>query len=116
VSTSTVDYCEAFVAVMELAQALGVSNINRLDGCWTHRVDDQWWVAVNGHSTEQPAVSPDGASGHVPVNVPPYGCYVEFNGWGAGFFDPFGGTFAAGSAANEDTFIEAVKRARGAAS
>jgi len=32
--------------------------------------------------------------------VPPFNCYVEFNGWPAGVFNPFGGIIAAGELAN----------------
>ncbi len=34
---------------------------------------------------------------------------LKFNGWPAGIIDPRGGIIAAGSAANEDTFITAIE-------
>ena len=83
-------FAEAFCAVIALAEKLGVSRINELEGCWTHRVDAEWWIAVNGHSTPTTCTPPAG----VPVDVPPFAMYVEFLGWPAGILNPRGGTFA----------------------
>jgi len=102
---------ECFCAIVDLALALGVTRIDLLSGCWTHRIDAQWWVAVNGHPGGMPASSPDGASAKVPFIVPGQHCYVEYNGWPAGLLNPFVGTLAAGEAANEDTFIAAIQAA-----
>lgn len=86
---------EAFIAVVELAESLGVSHLNELPGLWTIDVDSQWSISVNGH--KEPI-------GH----VPPYHVEVAFNGWPAGLFSPAGGWIAAGEAANERAFVEAV--------
>src|SRR4051794_38321628 len=67
----------AFMRAVELAEALGVSKINQLDGCWTHAVDDHWWIAMNGHSDDRPASSPAGMSADVPCTVPPFSMYAE---------------------------------------
>lgn len=96
-------YCAAFVHVIELCDALGVSKINALPGCWEHQIDDQWWVAVN--AKKQPVVTSRG------YTVEPYDCFVEYNGFPAGSFNPGGGILAAGEAANEQTFIAAVRAA-----
>lgn len=97
-------YCEAFVRLMELGFALGVRDINKLPGCWELQVDDNWWIAVNaGHDT------PIECSHRVMVD--PFVCYVEFNDFPAGFFNAAGGTIAAGEAANERSFIQALKDA-----
>jgi hypothetical protein len=102
-------YTEAFAVIAALAEALDVRAINQLPGCWEHQVDDRWWIAVNGHA-EQTSCSHGAA-------VPAYGAYVEFNEWPAAVFTPVGGEFVAGTAANEEAFIAAVKaateRARG---
>lgn len=45
------------------------------------------------------------------TEVPAFHCYVEFNGWPAGLLSPYDGTFAAGEAANEETFIAALEQA-----
>src|SRR5262245_31738092 len=103
ISTEAEKVSIAFVAVADLAAALGVSNINRLPGCWEYDVDEQWRIALNGH--EQPTKCERGMA------VAPFHCYVEFNGWPAGELSPYGGYFAVGDAANEDAFIEALKAA-----
>lgn len=93
---------EAFEAIVELAQAMGVSKINQLPGCWEVQVDDQWRISLNGHA--EPTKD---SLGH---EVPPYHCSVDFNGWPAGIFSPKGGIIAAGAAANEDALIEALRK------
>lgn len=97
-------YSEAFVRVVQLADALRVCRIDKRPGCWEQQVDERWWVAVNGHPHE--IKCSHGAA------VPPLSVYVEFNGWPAGYFGPGGGVIAAGDAANESNFIEALEDAR----
>lgn len=94
---------EAFTRVCDLALALGVKSIKDLPGCWEYQVDEHWWIAVNGHNGATRC-----AKG---ADVPPFRCYVEFNGWPAGIIDPYGGTIVAGEAANEDAFIAALDKA-----
>jgi hypothetical protein len=94
---------EAMAAVMELAHRRGVTKINELPGCWEIQVDSAWWLAVNGHRETTKC-----SKG---TEVLPFHAYVEFNGWPAGIFNPYGGTMAAGTVANEDAFIAAVKAA-----
>jgi hypothetical protein len=90
----------AFDAIAQYAIAKGHAPIK---GKLYHvKLDDRWEFWVNATDKPQEA---DGA----PVN--PYECYVKFNGWPAGLFTPYGGTFAAGSAANEESFCEALKAA-----
>lgn len=92
--------CEAFGRLVELALATGATSIKDLPGCWEHDVDGRWWVAVNAHG--EPVKCSHG------VEVEPFRAYVEFDGWPAGVLTPDGGEFAAGSEANEDTFIAAL--------
>lgn len=92
-----------FGEIINLCAALGAENINELQGCWEYQVDDQWFIALNGHS--KPAKCSRGGE------VEPFGCYVEWNGWPAGTMNPFGGILAAGEAANEASFIAALKAA-----
>lgn len=94
---------EAFSEIAELAKVLDVKDIGKLPGCWEYQIDDQWWIAVNGHSE---AIECSTGS-----KVDPFNCYVQYNGWPAGLFDPYGGTIAAGTGANEDNFIAAIKAA-----
>ena len=94
---------EAFYELMQLGSRLGVKNINTLPGCWEHQVDKQWFIAVNAHDV--PVKCSKGTS------VGPFHCYVEYNGFPAGLINPGGGVIAAGSCANEDSFIAALKAA-----
>lgn len=95
---------EAFYAIAELAEALGVSDISQQPGCWEHQVDERWWFAVNAHPQ-------DNRCSRGP-EVPAFHAYVEFNGWPAGVFHPVaGGEFAAGTEANEDEFVRAAQAA-----
>jgi hypothetical protein len=91
-----------FVLLSKLAVKDGVAPISNLKGCWERQVGD-WWIAVNGH--KEPMQHSHGES-----KLPPFECYVEFNGWPAGVFGFDGGIIAAGEAANEETFVAALER------
>lgn len=94
----------AFCLIADLATLLGVRKINELKGAWECIIDDNWIIAVNG--TKQTVESrPEGTMG---ADIPPVHAAVWYNGWLASLMTPSGGCFAAGSAANEDTFIEAL--------
>ena len=98
----TEEICVAFMKLADLAAMLGVAPLNKVKGCWECQIDKQWWIAVNGHN-EAIKASND-------IEVEPFNCYVEFNGFPAGAFNPMGGGFlAAGELANEDTFIKAIE-------
>ncbi len=101
--------CEAFMKLAELATKDGIGAFNTLPGCWTRHIGKQWWIAVNGHKTSMKATSPNGASAGDGISVEPFHVYIEFNGWPAGIFTPYGGAIAAGDAANESTFISAIE-------
>lgn len=92
-----------FCVIADLAAALGVKSISEREGCWEHTLDERWWFAINGHNGPTPC-----SHG---VDVPPFHCYVEYNGWPAGMFSPYGGQMAAGSSANEDTLLIALRGA-----
>jgi hypothetical protein len=95
---------QVFALLCELAFALGVRSIKDLPGCWTHRIDGQWEVCINGH---RHAV----ACPHCKVTVPPFHAYLQFNGWTAGVISPHSGTLADGALANERTLVEALQQA-----
>lgn len=97
--------CEAFVRLCELAQALKIKPLPEHPACWEHQVDERWWICINGHK-DGPRKNSDG------FDVPPFECVLKYNGWPAGMFGPFGGIVAAGSCANEGTFIEALVAAK----
>lgn len=89
--------------LLKLTEKEGVKNIREAEGCYEKEIDEQWWIAINPHDEKLKC-------SHGPV-VEPFTMYVEFNGWPAGIVTMNGGMFAAGSAANEDAFIDALKRA-----
>lgn len=95
---------EVLAEALELAQSLGATPLNKHHGCWEAQLDEHWWIAINAH--------------RVPIKcskdamVPPFTMYIDFNGWPAGFVDPHGGTMAAGSLANEETLLAAIKEAQ----
>jgi hypothetical protein len=98
-----VQVMEAFAKIAALGCALGVRDINKLPGCWEHQVDKQWWISLNGHK-ETIKNSDD-------FDVPPFHAAIKYNGWPAGLISPAGGVIAAGSRANENTFIAALEAA-----
>lgn len=96
------EVCEAFAVMAQLGNTVGAGPLSKHEACWEFQIDEQWKIAVNGHKeakvcslTTQP--------------IEPFNCYVEYNGWPAGIIDPRGGILAAGSDANENTFIDAMK-------
>lgn len=86
-------------AVARLAMKRGVNANGRTLAL---AVDEHWTVFVNGS---------DAPVTHHGCEVPRFHMYVEFNGFPAGLFSPYGGIIAGGSAANEDTFIAAIEAA-----
>jgi hypothetical protein len=93
----------AFALLADYSNKQGAAPLSKFENCWEKQIDEQWWIAMNGH--DEPRKCSKGAE------VEPCNCYVEFNGWPAGILDPFGGILAAGAVANEDSFIEALKAA-----
>ncbi len=95
---------EAYYELAMFGLSTGVQNLAEIPGCWESKIDDKWWVAANGHKVEHEC-----SRG---VAVPSFHFYVVYNGWPAGIIGPYGGTIAAGDAANEDALIAALKAAR----
>lgn len=93
----------AFVLIADLAVAKGCPMpITLHPGVYELEIDSHWRCWINGHKDPQPL---DG------IMLAPYSAALEFNGWPAGVIGVHGGPMAAGEAANEDTLIEALKRA-----
>src|SRR5262245_56692440 len=91
-----------FIYLAKLAEKDGVTPLaDKVKGCWERKIGEHWWIAVNGTEKQQKC-----SKG---IQVPGFNCYVEFNGWPAGFFDPYGGVLASGEAANEETFVQAIE-------
>ena len=94
-----------FDAIVEMSDRLKVYRIGDLPGCWEYQIDEAWWIAVNGHKEPVSVFRPQHPG--VPVSVPPFTAYIEYNGWPAGLIDPARGTMAAGEGANQDAFMAA---------
>jgi len=97
---------EVFARFCELCIARKMRPANEAEGCVELDVDDRWHITFNGHPSEQNA---DG------FLLKPYHGTITYNGWPAGVFSPFGGTVAAGAAANEAALIAAMVAATQAA-
>ena len=98
--TETERIAVVYGLVVDLAFSRGAPT--PLTGLWTCEVDDHWAVALNGGDE-------DAKWGG--FTIPRFHCAVTFNGFPAGLFHAFGGTIAAGRAANEATFCAALRRA-----
>lgn len=98
----------AFDKLAQLAIKLGAHPLTKHPNGWAHKIDEHWFVHIAGSKDVKSA---GGQNTAPPVNVPAYHAYVEFNGWPAGFINPYGGVIAAGAAANEDSFIAAIDAA-----
>ena len=98
-----VNVSEAFVKAGDLmAKRLakeGMVSLTEVPDLYRIQVDDRWAVEVHAHQDE------------VIDLLPAFVMRVEFNGWPAAVLDVHGGTFAAGTEANEGKFIEAVEAA-----
>lgn len=95
----------AFSLIADLAIARNLHPLNKHPDCCEIVVDEHWTLAMNGH--REPRKYKD-------VTVDPFTAYVEWCGWPAGVLLPTGGGWiAAGSAANEDALIAALKKALG---
>lgn len=92
---------EAMMLIAKLGIAVGTAPLNKYTGCWEFKIDEQWWIAVNGHR-EAMACSRGN-------DVPPFSAYIVYMGWPAGIIAPNGGVIAAGDCANEDAFIDALQ-------
>lgn len=100
-------------AIVDLANALGAAPINQHEGAWCCAVDGRWWVACNGHRERCRAIG-DAMPGAEDLPLPelePFQMHVYFNGWPAAVMHPADPSvsFAAGEAANVETFCAAVR-------
>lgn len=98
--------CEAFVQACETACH---GNDTPLKGRVADFTRGGWRVVINGTEADHEVALSDECMG---ATVPPVHMAVFWNGWLAGILNPAGGVLAAGEAANEDTFIAAMKEGR----
>lgn len=92
----------AWVGCCMLAKKDGVVPISTAPDGIYRRKFGEWEIALNGTGEQK-------AKSEAHPALPPFNAYVQFNGWPAGIIGPDGGPLAAGSAANEDTFIAAIE-------
>jgi hypothetical protein len=91
--------------ITRLFEAHDLHDICNLPGAAVIKIDDTWCVAANGHK-EEIKVKPEGM---MSIKIPPFHFAVWYHGWFAGLLHPYyGGPFAAGSEANEESFKTAV--------
>ena len=96
-----------FDLIAALAKHDGIAPLNQHDGCWVRRLDTEWVIAVNGHSTSLSCEPPDCMA----AMIAPYEAAVWFNGWLAGMFGVYGGFVAVGNVANKETLTAALRAA-----
>lgn len=89
-----------FELVTELATKDKVVPIK--DKIWERKIDKHWKIVVNGYNKTKELRG---------VKIPAYHIYVEFNGFPAGFLNPFDGIICAGKEANIERFIGALETA-----
>lgn len=100
--------------IFQIAKNDGVVPLNSLPGLWKRKIDDWWTIWINAH--KKPLAISDEQHKTGGIEVPPFDCYVEFEGWPCGSFSLATGQccFSAGPAASFETFCEALKAAAGA--
>lgn len=97
---------EAFLAMAQMLTRRGRAPVK--DKVVTEKVG-RWTVVMNG-KLERVSVEPEGTLGC--DNIPACHAAIFYNGWLAGLLSPAGGWIAAGEAADESTFIEAMSSAK----
>lgn len=70
-------------------------------------VDEHWHIAVA--KDEKISAGPEGG---MVCELDPFTWAVWWNGWLAGMGDPYTGLIAAGGLANQETFLQALKKTR----
>ena len=97
----------AFATIVEYVLSHGATRLDKVPGCFERDVDERWHIALNAHN--EPTKDSSGCP------VPAFECAITYNGWPAGIVGPYGGVMAAGSGANEDAFIDALRQNMGSA-
>lgn len=91
-----------FGALIDLHEARRLPPLNELPTPHDYGEVGPWRLVINGDETEAQWRH---------VKIPPFHLYVEYNGWPAGFLNPYDGVIAAGTHANEATLIAALEAA-----
>ncbi len=91
-------------------ETCGSPPLSHVEGCWARQVNDQWWLAINGHREPvKVMVTARGGGEPSETECPPFTALIYYNGWPAGIVDPYNGCLAAGAGANERTLRKALK-------
>ena len=106
--TRTNDLEKFWAAIHDLWEARGDKPMTEIDGAWCVEIDGGWYIAANGTNKTVMVAPP---SDVMPIEVRQFEAVVWFNGWLAMLVTPAGGSVCNGSAANLDTFCEAVRKA-----
>jgi hypothetical protein len=88
--------------IADFAIALGDAPINKCPNCWECVIDERWKLACNPHREPKHC-----SFAH--IEIPAGHFYAEYNGWPAGLFSPYDGTFSAAGAANPEAFMDAIE-------
>lgn len=89
---------EAYSSVLNLAQAMNVEEINKLDGCWEVELSPGgFFFSMNGHI--------ETIRNRHDIEVEPFTFVIHFDDMPVGIIGPTGGTCMKGA---EDDFIDAV--------
>ena len=89
------------VPVMALVKKLGVEGIASIDGAWEYRIDEQWYIAVNGHDHEVEVT----VDGMMSIKLSPYHFCIWQYGWIVAVFTPTAGVFLGD---NEEELVLAI--------
>lgn len=96
-----------FAGIVDLARALGLKSIGKLDAPWEQKIDEVWEIAVNGKGEEVKWRF---------ATVPAFSFIGLRNGFPVIVGDPYGGTVLGHGPEIEDELIEriaaAVERAK----
>jgi hypothetical protein len=90
---------EIMMRIADMAILMNAHPLNQYADCWECEIDHRWTIAANGH--REPKKWRD-------ITVQPFHVYVEYNGFPAGIISAYEGIIAAGTEANEETFLAAI--------
>lgn len=97
---------EIWALVVDIADAHDATPMTKHPRPWYLRIDEQWEISINGG--RQPAHCTQ-ISGQPTAPIPATHMLVQFNGFPAGLLSPYDGVIAAGTTANDNTLIAALR-------
>lgn len=88
--------------ICRITKALGVDPLNQYPGVWEHKIDEQWFLAINPHDVKLPRRTID-------EDVQPYHFIIDYNEWPFAMFNIYDGFMGNGLEANGGTLLAALK-------